>query len=120
MCCGCSGRPEGKNRTAVLAAYNRALGRPTAQQRDALQKACKDIYKVQTWPELFKRINVMVPPNSFLATLLRDAIRNSAQKGYHRGRRGGGSSAGGGGGYRGGSNRGGFRGGYRGSSGGRR
>ena len=96
------GRPTGTTGSNdVLERYEKRLGRPTTGQKEALQRACKEILAVRTWPEFFARVQTQVPSKPKLISMLEGAITNSGRKGYHhrsrssggRGFAGGGSSA---------------------------
>jgi len=79
------GRPSGTSGPFdVLARYEKRLGKPTTAQKEDLLKNAKEILAVNTWVQFFKRLGGPVPSCPRLVQILRQAVVNSANKGYHR------------------------------------
>merc|ERR1712183_1095073 len=79
------GRPSGTSGPFdVLARYERRLGKPTTAQKEDLVKNAKEILAVNTWVQFFKRLGGPVPSCARVVQILRQAVVNSAKKGYHR------------------------------------
>jgi hypothetical protein len=49
-----------------------------------LRAACAEIAAVDTWPEFFARLGLVLPARGVVTGRLLDAVENSRQKGYHR------------------------------------
>ena len=77
------GRPQGSHPSTVLNHYNKSLGRPTARMVERLRIACGEIAEVSDWPGFFSRLGLPLPSQCQVATRLRNAVVNSAAKGYH-------------------------------------
>jgi len=77
------GRPQGSHPSTVLNHYNKSLGRPTARMVERLRVACGEIAGVSDWPGFFARLGLPLPSQCQVATRLRNAVVNSATKGYH-------------------------------------
>ena len=71
-------------RPQVLGHYNRSLGRPSDAMVGKLRAACAEIAAVDTWPEFFARLGLVLPARGVVTGRLLDAVENSRQKGYHR------------------------------------
>jgi len=78
------GRPPNILPPSIVKEYDSRFGRPTSQMCVALQQHCKRILSTNNWPEFFKLVSIQQPSPQLLDGLLRDAIQNSRQKGYHR------------------------------------
>eukprot|EP00028_Trichosphaerium_sp_Am-I-7-wt_P002981 CAMPEP_0168539752 /NCGR_PEP_ID=MMETSP0405-20121227/22031_1 /TAXON_ID=498012 /ORGANISM="Trichosphaerium sp, Strain Am-I-7 wt" /LENGTH=246 /DNA_ID=CAMNT_0008569407 /DNA_START=49 /DNA_END=789 /DNA_ORIENTATION=+ len=78
------GRPANKSLNQLLDDYNYRCGIPSNAMKESLWQACKEIMKVKTWPQFFKKIKVPTPTTNKLTIVLNDAIKNSKEKRYHR------------------------------------
>ena len=77
-------RPKGKSWREMLLHYNETFGTPSLQNKIALHQHCLDIMNVNNFFLFFKYIYVDVPNSKFLTKVLKDSIRFSYEKGYHR------------------------------------
>jgi len=74
----------GKGPKAVLAHYNQQFGLPSAGQKEALFRAAREILQVSSWPAYYRHLGRPCPRGpSEQAGLLRQAMEESACKGYH-------------------------------------
>jgi len=76
-------RPEGLTLPEVAANYDTFYGVPSEQMKEVLQQKCKEILKAGSFTEFFEGIGVPRPNNTDLGNWLRQAVKNSAAKGYH-------------------------------------
>ena len=68
----------------ILGQYDMRLGLPSTAQKEDLQRNAKKILSVTTWDQFFQRLGGPVPDESRLNDILRQAVRNSKRKKYHR------------------------------------
>lgn len=80
------GRPEGATHEDILKGYDDRYGFPVSGMAVKLQNACKDFYKVKTWKNFYRRIEITPPTNTMTTSILREAVRRSERKGYHKNR----------------------------------
>ena len=71
------------NPTAMTLATADGDGRPTARMVEKLRVGCGEISDVLDWPGFFSRLGLPLPSQCQVATRLRNAVVNSATKGYH-------------------------------------
>jgi hypothetical protein len=80
-------RPDGLTPEQIASSYDALYSYPSAQMQLSLQHACKQIQQVSSWDEFFSRIGLPAPDQDHLAQWFRQAIANSARKGYHQPKR---------------------------------
>jgi len=77
-------RPAGVGLDSVASNYDAFCGRPSSAMKEALQAKCKEILSANSWPDFFRAIGMPVPTPIYLTNWLKQAVQNSARKGYHR------------------------------------
>eukprot|EP01083_Nonionella_stella_P039796 108250_1 len=70
-----------------LKSYDQRMGRSTAQQQHDLLQTARACLAVSSWDDYFDRCRVQRPSPAFLTTLLKKAVEQSRQSGYHGGSR---------------------------------
>merc|ERR1740123_1957344 len=76
-------RPRGETLAGGLARYCRQFGLPTEPQKELLVGATRDILAVDSWPEVYRLVGLRTPTTSGLAKQMREAMIQSAERGYH-------------------------------------
>jgi len=79
----CIARPRGETLAGGLARYCQQFGLPTEPQKELLVGATRDILAVDSWPEVYRYVGLNPPTKSSLAKQMRDAMLQSAKRGYH-------------------------------------
>jgi len=75
---------SGGGAKSVLAHYCQQFGLPTTGQKEALFRAAREILQVNSWPSYYARLGLPCPRGpGEQASLLRDAMEESAYCGYH-------------------------------------
>ena len=77
-------RPDGAPLAMVESSYDELYGRPSKAQRRVLQEGCQKILEANSWPQYFQCCWLTVPSKQYVLSLLRQALKNSARKKYHK------------------------------------
>jgi len=89
------GRPTSE--TDILKNYarlNALYGRPSSKMTSDFQATVKKVQAIPNYTKWFAAMGLGEPPESTILTMLQNAMKNSAEQGYHGGKRGGGGGGG--------------------------
>ncbi|CAE7553476.1 UBC5B, partial [Symbiodinium pilosum] len=77
-------KPSADTSDSALARYERTKGVPPRHQIEAVHRAVRTICEVDSWEAYFDSLGVERVKPEQLCNWLRQSVRNSAQKGYHK------------------------------------
>jgi len=67
----------------IAVEYDQFYGIPSHRDRLHFQKNIKKILEVTTWPQFYKMCDLPVPSPLALTNKLKQAVKNSLNRGYH-------------------------------------